>query len=137
MPIERAPTPIRSGIALKCGRCGQGQLFGSYLTFKDECDHCGLDYSTADTADGPAFFVGFLVMILFAPFYFILPMVEMPLVFAILAWTVLLGLMGGLTYLLLPRFKAVLFNLQTRHKAEQAQFESTGRHGSAPKNYRS
>ncbi|MDJ0920517.1 MAG: DUF983 domain-containing protein [Henriciella sp.] len=111
-------------------------MFGSYLKFNDKCDHCGLDFTIADTADGPAFFVGFLVMIVFAPFYFILPMVEMPIFGAILAWTVLIGLMGSFTYFLLPRFKAVLFNLQTRHKAEEAQFESTGRHGSAANSHK-
>ncbi len=39
----------------KCPRCGQGRLFNGFLTFAKECDVCGLDYSFADTADGPAF----------------------------------------------------------------------------------
>jgi uncharacterized protein (DUF983 family) len=40
----------------KCPRCGQGRLFDGFLTFAKTCDVCGLDYSFADTADGPAFF---------------------------------------------------------------------------------
>jgi len=40
----------------KCPRCGQGRLFNGFLTFAKKCDVCGLDYSFADTADGPAFF---------------------------------------------------------------------------------
>src|SRR3954447_9381888 len=40
----------------KCPRCGQGRLFDGFLTFAKTCNVCGLDYSFADTADGPAFF---------------------------------------------------------------------------------
>ena len=40
----------------KCPRCGQGRLFNGFLTYAKTCDVCGLDYSFADTADGPAFF---------------------------------------------------------------------------------
>jgi len=129
-------TPIRSGLQLKCGRCGQGKLYRKYLKFSDSCDNCGLDYSIADTADGPAFFVGSLMMILFAPFYFILPVIETSLPVKILLWGSLLGLMAGFCLALLPRFKGVLFNLQVRHRAEEAKFESTGTHGAPPKNWR-
>lgn len=129
-------SPIKSGLMLKCGRCGQGRLFRQYLKFNDACENCGLDFSVADTADGPAFFVGSLVMILFAPFYFILPIIDAPLPLLLVLWTVLLGSMAGFCYVLLPRFKGVLFNLQVRHKAEEAKFESTGTHGAPPKNWR-
>jgi uncharacterized protein (DUF983 family) len=40
----------------KCLRCGQGRLSDGFLTFAKKYDVCGLDYSFADTADGPAFF---------------------------------------------------------------------------------
>jgi len=129
-------TPIKSGLQLKCGRCGQGKLFRKYLKFADSCDHCGFDYSVADTADGPAFFVGSLMMILFAPFYFILPVIETSLPVKLLLWAILLLLMAGFCLSLLPRFKGVLFNLQVRHRAEEAKFESTGTHGAPPKNWR-
>lgn len=129
-------TPIKSGLMLKCGRCGRGHLFQRYLKFNDHCSECGLDFSIADTADGPAFFVGFLVMILFAPFYFILPMVDAPLLILLSLWGLLISSISGFCYLLLPRFKGVLFNLQVRHKAEEAKFESTGTHGSPPGNWR-
>jgi uncharacterized protein (DUF983 family) len=128
--------PIKSGLMLKCGRCGRGQLFHRYLKFNEQCSECGLDFSIADTADGPAFFVGFLAMILFAPFYFILPMVDAPLLVLLSLWVLLISSMSGFCYLLLPRFKGVLFNLQVRHKAEEAKFESTGTHGAPPQNWR-
>ena len=41
----------------KCPRCGKGKLFDGFLKLAKRCDVCGLDYSFADPADGPAFFV--------------------------------------------------------------------------------
>jgi uncharacterized protein (DUF983 family) len=49
--------PTRVGILGKCPRCGQGHMFDGFLKIAKECDHCGLDFSFADPADGPAFFV--------------------------------------------------------------------------------
>ena len=40
----------------KCPRCGKGKLFDGFLTLAKNCNVCGLDFSFADTADGPAFF---------------------------------------------------------------------------------
>ena len=64
------PSPILSGLKLKCGNCGEGKLFKSYLKLNDACPVCGREMSNDDTADGPAFFVGFGVLILAAPFMF-------------------------------------------------------------------
>jgi uncharacterized protein (DUF983 family) len=49
--------PITTGIRGRCPRCGQGHLFKGFLNLRDECEVCGLSYSFADPADGPAFFV--------------------------------------------------------------------------------
>ncbi|SJZ68473.1 DUF983 domain-containing protein [Consotaella salsifontis] len=49
--------PWKVGIAGRCPRCGQGGLFKGFLTLRDRCEVCGLDYSFAEPADGPAFFV--------------------------------------------------------------------------------
>lgn len=49
--------PIRTGLRGMCPRCGEGRLFEGFLTLRKHCDACGLDYSFADPADGPAFFV--------------------------------------------------------------------------------
>lgn len=50
-------SPYTTGIRGRCPRCGQGHLFNGFLTLKPNCEVCGLDYSFADPADGPAFFV--------------------------------------------------------------------------------
>jgi uncharacterized protein (DUF983 family) len=49
--------PIQTGLKGRCPRCGEGKIFDGFLTLKPKCDHCDLDYSFADPADGPAFFV--------------------------------------------------------------------------------
>lgn len=52
-PIE----PWRTGIRGRCPRCGEGHLFSGFLSLRPSCEVCDLDYSFADPADGPAFFV--------------------------------------------------------------------------------
>jgi uncharacterized protein (DUF983 family) len=49
--------PISTGIRGLCPRCGKGHLFEGFLSLRDSCEVCGLDYGFADPADGPAFFV--------------------------------------------------------------------------------
>lgn len=66
-PLDSAPgSPIRWGLRGRCPRCGQGRLFNGFLTLAPACSACELDYSFADSADGPAVFiiliVGFLVV---------------------------------------------------------------------------
>ena len=57
--------PISSGLKGRCPRCGEGRLFKGYIAMPAHCGICGLDYSFADSADGPAVFViliiGFIV----------------------------------------------------------------------------
>jgi len=50
-------SPLSTGIRGRCPRCGKGHLFRGFLTLREGCEVCGLDYSFADPADGPAFFV--------------------------------------------------------------------------------
>lgn len=61
--------PRKVGIRGGCPRCGEGKLFDGFLKLAPKCDHCDLDYSFADPADGPAFFVtcfGCVPAVLFA-----------------------------------------------------------------------
>jgi uncharacterized protein (DUF983 family) len=115
------PSPILSGLQLKCGNCGQGRLFKSYLKLNDACPVCGRKMDSGDTADGPAFFVGFGVLILTAPFIFIVPMIAMPLWIKIITFAVLCGVVIGLILLLLPVAKAILLNLQLHHDATEVK----------------
>ena len=52
-----ALSPMSTGLRGRCPCCGQGRLFDGFLKLAPRCESCGLDYSFADPADGPAFFV--------------------------------------------------------------------------------
>lgn len=49
-------TPFKTGLLGRCPQCQKGHIFKGYLQIAPKCEVCGLDYSYADTADGPAFF---------------------------------------------------------------------------------
>jgi uncharacterized protein (DUF983 family) len=68
-PEERRYPPVSAvstGLAGRCPRCGDGRMFQGFLTLAPKCNVCGLDFSFADSGDGPAVFVtligGFLVL---------------------------------------------------------------------------
>lgn len=121
--MEHKQTPILSGIRQRCGACGEGKLFKGYLKLNDACPHCGRDMTAADTADGPAFFVGFGVLILMAPFLFLVPMSPLSIGLKILAMIGVGAVVTLLCMWLLPAAKGVLLNLQLHHKALEASFE--------------
>jgi len=49
--------PHTTGPWGRCPRCGRGHIFSGLLKIRERCEVCGLDYSYADPADGPAVFV--------------------------------------------------------------------------------
>ena len=113
--------PFKTGLVGSCPRCGQGKLFDGLVAVKPRCANCGLDYSFADSGDGPAVFViliiGFLVVGLalwaevnFAP----------PVWLHILLWgplTIVLSLV------LLRTLKGVLIALQFRNNAAEGKLD--------------
>jgi uncharacterized protein (DUF983 family) len=109
--------PITTGLLCRCPRCGKGSLFSGYLKLAPSCGECGLDFAFADSGDGPAVFVIFLV----APIVVILALVvgalyPIPPWLHLVIWipvTLLLSLA------LLPPFKGVLVNVQYRHDAHE------------------
>ena len=116
-------SPISAGLQGRCPTCGQGRVWRGYLKFKDECEACGQDFTQADTADGPAFFVGFIVLILFAPFGFIIPMADQPLWWKIMLMLILALVTMIACLVLLPKAKSLLMALQISNKAQQAELE--------------
>lgn len=65
-PVMAPADAARAGLIGRCPHCGKGRLFDGYLTLRPACASCGLDYSFADSGDGPAAFViliiGFIVV---------------------------------------------------------------------------
>jgi uncharacterized protein (DUF983 family) len=56
-------SPVATGLAGKCPRCGRGKLFAGYLTVADSCTACGLSFAFADSGDGAAWFVMLFVCV--------------------------------------------------------------------------
>ena len=114
-------SPYAAGFACKCPRCGQGDLFKGYLALLDKCPVCGLDYAKADSGDGPAVFVIFIVGFLGVALAFIAKYV-----WYAPTWLAFLISGGGSIALilgLLRPFKAVLIALQYQHKAAEGRLE--------------
>jgi uncharacterized protein (DUF983 family) len=111
--------PILRGLAGRCPRCGKGRLFEGFLTLKPCCESCGLDYSFADSADGPAFFVMFfsgfvvagsalVVEALYAPPFWLHAVLWIPLILIT-------------TLLPLRPVKGLLIALQYHHRAAEGR----------------
>lgn len=120
-------SPIKAGLGCRCPQCGKGEVFESYLGLAKSCSVCEADFSKADSGDGPAFFVMFLVGILVTP-----PVLLVQVVFDPPYWVHLIiwgPIIFGLSIWLLRPFKSLLFALQWKNYAEEAQWESVGKHG--------
>ncbi len=116
-----AVDPVKSGLTGHCPRCGEGKLFDGFLTVAPCCRVCGLDYSFADSGDGPAAFViliiGFIVVGLalwmevnYTP----------PLWVHFILWVPLAII---LSLLAMRSIKGILINLQFRNKASQGRLD--------------
>jgi uncharacterized protein (DUF983 family) len=112
-------SPFKAGLTCSCPRCGEGKLFAGYLKLAPRCSACGLDYSFADSGDGPAVFVILLgglaaviavliVELLWRPSYWVHAAVGLP--------TVLVATLLPLRFL-----KSLLIALQFHHKAAEAR----------------
>ena len=118
------PSPYTTGLAGQCPRCGEGKLFEGFLKVRPSCSACGLDFSFADSADGPAVFImliaGFSVLgaalyveIAYEPPIWVHMMIWLPL--AVIVCLALLRPMKGLAV-----------SLQYAHKAEEGRFDKDG-----------
>jgi uncharacterized protein (DUF983 family) len=122
---ERKPSPIAAGLACRCPRCGTGKLFQGFLDLRLRCEACGLDYSFADSGDGPAVFV-----ILFAGFIVVFAalivefLYQPPFWLHALLWIPLILLV---TLLPLRPMKGLLIALQYHHRAAEGRLESGDR----------
>ena len=111
---------IAAGLSCGCPRCGRGRLFAGFLNLQPRCERCGLDYSFADSGDGPAVFIMFLAgaivvgaalvtEILFKPPYWVHAALWLPLI--------LIVTLGPLRPM-----KGLMIALQYYHRAEERRF---------------
>lgn len=113
------PNAILTGLRCRCPRCGVGRLFTGYLKLAPSCGNCGLDYGFADSGDGPAVFVIFLV----APLVVVMAVV-VGSIWTLEPWVHLLLWLPTaiiLSLVLLPPFKGVLVNLQFQNDAKEGR----------------
>jgi len=115
-------SPIAAGLGCRCPRCGRGALFDGYLTVAERCSACGLDLRKADSGDGPAVFIIFILGFLIVPLALLFEAaVEPPLWLHMVIWPPVV-LIGALA--LLRPMKGVLIALQYHHKASDSGTES-------------
>jgi len=115
-------SPLKTGLAGTCPRCGRGKLFDGYLALAGSCQSCGLSYSFADGGDGAAWFVMLFVCVVgvgsilgvevtYSPPYWVHGLIAIPLL-------VLLPL------ILLRPVKGVLINQQWKTGAREGRRQS-------------
>lgn len=114
-----SPSPYSTGLAGRCPRCGEGQLFDGYLKVRPRCSACGLDFKFADSADGPAVFImliaGFFVLGLAL---YVEIAYEPPIWLHLIMW---LPLAVIVCLALLRPMKGLAVALQYAHKAEEGR----------------
>jgi len=112
-------TAIARGVRGCCPRCGNGKLFSGFLTIAPRCEACGLDYSFADSADAPAFFVMFFAGFVVAGAALVVEaLYQPPLWVHALLWAPLIAIT---TIGPLRPMKGVMIALQFHHKAAEGR----------------
>jgi uncharacterized protein (DUF983 family) len=118
------PSPIVAGLTCRCPRCGKGKMLTGFLELRPSCEECGLDYSFADSGDGPAVFIilgaGFLIVfaaliveIAYQPPFWLHAIIWLPLILAA-------------TILPMRPMKGLMIALQFHHKAAEGKLETPG-----------
>jgi uncharacterized protein (DUF983 family) len=119
-PIDTLSGAMLAGLTCACPRCGKGKLFQGFLTLRPRCDKCGLDYSFADSGDGPAVFImfgaGFIVVfaalvteVLYQPPFWVHAVLWLPLIVVV-------------TLGPLRPMKGLMIALQYHHDAAEGRF---------------
>jgi uncharacterized protein (DUF983 family) len=124
MNMADGPLPIARGLRGRCPACGQGRLFQGFLNLRPACEHCGLDFSFADSGDGPAVFViliggavvvfaALLTEVAYQPPYWVHAALWLPLILIV-------------TLAPLRLVKGLLIALQFHHKAAPGRLDTRG-----------
>ncbi len=123
-------SPLRTGILGRCPRCGKGLLFQGFLELRPACEVCGLDFSFADPADGPAFFVTCFFCIPAVFFAVWLDYAYAPPLWVHLVTSLPVLLISCI--LPLRPLKGWLVASQYVYKAEEGRFEKSSEDGDSP-----
>ncbi len=121
-PYRPRVSPVSAGLGCRCPRCGRGRLFDGFLTVAERCSECQLDLTKADSGDGPAVFIIFILGFLVVPLALLLEALAAPPYWVHVAiWPIVI--LGGALVLLRP-LKGLLIALQYHHKASDSGTQS-------------
>lgn len=113
--------PAKTGILGRCPRCQKGHLFKGWAKLAQRCEVCGLDYSFADPADGPAFFSMSIVAVPALGFALWLQLTYEPSIWVHVITTLPLTVLACIA--LLRPLKGWLVCSQFFHRAEQGSID--------------
>ena len=116
---QKSQSPFINGLRCRCPRCGKGRLFRSFLKIADKCESCALDFEFADSGDGPAIFIIFIVGFIVVSLALIVDILFHPPVVVLLI--VLLPITLVLCLALMQPFKATMVALQFHHDAKEGR----------------
>jgi Uncharacterized protein conserved in bacteria len=120
MTLTAKDAILKYGLRCRCPQCGKGRLFNGFLTLAPRCEVCDLDFSFADPADGPAFFIMIIMGIPAAAFGVWIELTWEPPM-----WVHLLTSLPFLLLICIPPIrpaKGMLVASQYFHKAEEGRF---------------
>ena len=116
---DQPVSPFVTGLRCRCPRCGKGKLFAGFLTLQSRCSVCGLDYAFANSGDGPAVFIIFVVGFIVIGLAAVVEALFRPPPFVhLLLW---IPAVIVLSMALIRPFKATMIALQFRHDAAEGQ----------------
>jgi uncharacterized protein (DUF983 family) len=115
---RRSVTPLTAALTCTCPSCGKGPLFDGFLSVADRCPACGFDLGKADSGDGPAVFIIFILGALVVPAALLLEAYAAPPYWVHIALWPLVILAGSIA--LLRPLKALLIALQFKHRASDS-----------------
>ena len=116
-----AHSPLASGLAGRCPKCGEGFLFDGFVKVARRCEACGFDLASIDTGEGPAVFIILIVGVLAGFGMLIMEVaVHPPVWLQLLIWLPVTVVLCGV---LMRPLKGMMVASQYMNKARE-----TGRH---------
>lgn len=112
-------SPLKTGLACRCPRCGKGDLFSTFLRLLPACGVCGLNYDQADTGDGPAVFIIFISGFIGVSLAFIARFVWFMSIFQ--AFILAAGVAIASVLMIIRPLKATMLAAQFATKAEEGR----------------
>ncbi len=114
-------SPWLIGLKAKCPHCAKGNLFSGFLTINKQCSQCALDLTFADSADGPAIFIIFIVGAIVVSLALWVDIVFKPSMLVHMSLWIPTTII--LAVALMRPFKGIIIALQYRLSAQEGEIE--------------